>query len=99
MSEARMSEPVAIRAALIDALRADLVGPYELDAPESATEVLPLPPSRWYLTGFLACEGDRRNDDPDAEDDGGAGDDVDEGGAAAAEAAEERLPMHWKNRF
>lgn len=89
MSDASGRDPTAVRAALIDALRADLVGPYELDAPETATEVLGLPPSRWYLTGFLACQTDRRNDDPDADDDGGAGDDADEGGAAAAEAADQ----------
>ncbi len=83
------TDPTAIRAALIDALRADLIGPYDFDAPETATEVLELGPSRWYLTGFLACEGDRLNDDPDADDDGGAGDDTDEGGAAAPEAAEQ----------
>lgn len=82
-------DPTAIRAALIDALRADLVGPYDYDAPETAVEVLELGPSRWYLTGFLACEEDRLNDDPDADDDGGAGDDADEGGAAAPEAAEQ----------
>lgn len=43
--------PVAIRSQLIDAVRLDLVGPGE--APGNDAEVLPEPPSRWYLTGFL----------------------------------------------
>lgn len=38
---------VAIRGALIDALRADLIGPMALD------EVIESRPSRWYLAGFL----------------------------------------------
>ena len=44
-------EDEAVRAALVAALEADLVGPFD---PASGHEVLPLPPSRWYLTGFLA---------------------------------------------
>ncbi len=83
-----MTDPTAIRAHLVDALRADLVGPYDLHDPHAA-ELLPLPPSRWYLTGFLACEGDRENDDPEADDEGGAGDDVDDGASAAAEVQPE----------
>lgn len=82
-------DPITLRAAVIDALGADLIGPYDFDAPETASEVIELPPSRWYLTGFLACEADRLNDDPDADDDGGAGDDADEGGAAAPEGEEQ----------
>lgn len=41
-----------VRAKLIHALRLDLIGP-EQNEPQ-ASEVLPIPPSRWYLTGFLA---------------------------------------------
>lgn len=42
---------VEIRSQLVNALRLDLVGPdAQLGAPE---EVLPEPPSRWYVTGFL----------------------------------------------
>jgi hypothetical protein len=40
---------------LLAALQADLIGPYD---PDSGLEVLPLPPIRWYLTGFLVPEGD-----------------------------------------
>lgn len=77
---------VEIRQHMIDALKADLVGPYQLDEADTATETLPLPPSRWYLTGCLANQADRLNDDPDAEDEGGAGDDVDDGTSAAAQS-------------
>jgi hypothetical protein len=42
---------VDVRKQLTDALRLDLIGPEaNLGSPE---EVLPEPPSRWYLTGFL----------------------------------------------
>src|SRR5215471_5127373 len=40
-----------VRAHLIHALRLDLIGP-EVDQPQVA-EILGVPPSRWYLTGFL----------------------------------------------
>jgi len=57
------------RDALVRALEADLIGPfYPADHPGSTEEVLPLPPSRWYLTGFLAPEGDRETRDPTAEE-------------------------------
>ena len=58
-----MSKPpsLAARASVVDALQADLVGPFDPAAPE---EVLPLAPSRWYLTGFLAPERDRETRDP-----------------------------------
>ena len=39
-----------VRSRLIAALEADLVGPFD---PAGGEEVLLLPPSRWYLTGFL----------------------------------------------
>jgi hypothetical protein len=65
------------RAYLVRALTADLIGPFGLDNPE-ASEVLRLPPSRWYLTGFLAPEQAREEDDPTASEELGAGDDEDE---------------------
>ncbi|WP_448599493.1 DISARM system helicase DrmA [Thermoleptolyngbya sp.] len=61
-----MQTPSAeIRAALVDALQIDLVGPKPGD-PEYAEEILTQPPSKWYLTGFLAPFGakpDERSDD------------------------------------
>ncbi len=43
--------PLQVRQLLTEALRLDLVGPEEKLG--TADEVLPEPPARWYLTGFL----------------------------------------------
>src|SRR5687767_14748013 len=72
-----------IRSALLAALQADLIGPF--DPSGSTPEVLPLPPSRWYLTGFLAPLGDRETHDPTADDEGGAGSSEDDDDADAQE--------------
>lgn len=40
------------RASLVETLRRDLIGPMPEDA-DLARELLPLPPSSWYLTGYL----------------------------------------------
>jgi hypothetical protein len=78
-----MSPPaVPARNHLVRALHADLVGPFSLE-PE-AEELLRLPPSRWYLTGFLAPEGERDPDDAEAEAEVAAGD-VDEHDEPTAE--------------
>ncbi|MCY2987320.1 MAG: hypothetical protein NTY19_05570 [Planctomycetota bacterium] len=45
--------PVEVRSQLVDALRLDLVGPDAVRSLGVPDEVLPQPPSRWYLTGFL----------------------------------------------
>ena len=66
----------AVRSHLIEALEADLVGPFRAG---SATELLRIAPSRWYLTGFLVPREQGEIDEPDDGDgDEGAGDDVDE---------------------
>jgi hypothetical protein len=60
---------VEIRTQLVDALRLDLIGPGE--CPGNDNEVLPEPPARWYLTGFLVpleADGSQRAD-PAADDD------------------------------
>jgi hypothetical protein len=49
-------DPSALRARLVRALEADIIGPFD---PATGEEVLRLPPSRWYLTGFLAPQGGR----------------------------------------
>jgi hypothetical protein len=69
------NRPSELRARLVRALEADLIGPFD---PESGEEVLPLPPSRWYLTGFLAPEGGREPEDPTEEEELGAQIDHDE---------------------
>src|ERR1039458_9250156 len=42
---------VEVRDMLVDVLRLDLIGPEP--GGQHQTEILPTPPSRWYLTGFL----------------------------------------------
>jgi hypothetical protein len=84
-SKSSTTTPASVRAALIDALHIDLVGPRS-DHPAHAAhaaEVLPTAPSKWYLTGFLAPHGasvaarsdDTANDELDQADGAGAGDD------------------------
>lgn len=72
----------AVRSHLIEALEADLVGPYRREpgaATSDAPEVLRISPSRWYLTGFLVPREQGEIEEPDdADDDLGAGDDEDE---------------------
>lgn len=60
----------APRTHLVRALEADLIGPFRRGLPgpngedgRDATEDLPLPPSRWYLTGFLAPEAGREEEE------------------------------------
>ena len=68
-----------IRAELVRALEADLVGPFVPDTQAlGGQEVLGLPPSRWYLTGFLAPQGGRAPDveDPDSQGELALGDEV-----------------------
>jgi len=60
-----------IRTALVAALEADLVGPFLAEGQVGGgEEVLPLPPSRWYLTGFLAPQDSRAPDPDDADSQG-----------------------------
>jgi len=81
-----------VRERLIDALQLDLIGPEARGA--HADEALPMPPSRWYLTGFLVPfeGGAAQREDFAAQDeldlagaDNAAGDD-----GAAPEPASER---------
>ncbi|MEM9493418.1 MAG: DNA/RNA helicase, partial [Myxococcota bacterium] len=55
--------PDEVRNRLMAALEADLIGPFAPDGVVAGEqEVLPLPPSRWYLTGFLAPRSARMPD-------------------------------------
>ncbi len=68
---------LTIRRRLVEALHADLIGPFvPPDHPSGGEEILPLPPSRWYLTGFLAPQGGRAPevDDEDSQEGGLASD-------------------------
>ncbi len=63
--------PLEVRTALVAALEADLVGPFLPEGqPGGGEEVLPLPPSRWYLTGFLAPRDGRAPDADDTDSEG-----------------------------
>lgn len=78
---------------LVRALEADLVGPFDLDTPD-AREELKLPPSRWYLTGFLAPQEGREADVDPTDDEGfTAGDDEDEEDSQQEEPESGR--KHW----
>ena len=70
--------PDVVRARLLAALEADLVGPFAAGIPgavpaevAASDETLTLPPSRWYLTGFLAPQGARAPEADDLESNGG----------------------------
>jgi hypothetical protein len=70
--------PVDVRACLLAALEADLIGPFSLGATRgspadahASVEVLPMPPSRWYFTGFLAPQTQRAPEKDDLESHGG----------------------------
>jgi hypothetical protein len=59
-------KPEGVRDRLLAGLSADLIGPFAVGTPGidraeawRSDEVLTLPPSRWYLTGFLAPQGGR----------------------------------------
>lgn len=77
---------------LVRALQADLVGPYQLEDGDEEPELLHLPPSRHYLTGFLAPEAEREPEDETAEDELAAGSDEpeEENQAAGAEEPQRR---------
>jgi hypothetical protein len=79
-----------LRPELVAAVHADLIGPFDPAAPG---EVLPLPPSRWYLTGFLAPQDERDTHDPTSDDEFGNGpeDDDAEDPPAEPEAKQKNL--------
>jgi hypothetical protein len=80
-TEARFSDGASVREHLVRAVHADLIGPYDDTRPD-ALEELPLAPSRWYLTGFLAPEGAPSDDDP-PDDEMDAGNDEDDEDSAS----------------
>lgn len=63
------------RAHLVKALHADFIGPFSGDE----AEILPLPPSRWYMAGFLAPQDAREPEDPTDDDEMASGNDEDDG--------------------
>ncbi len=78
-SRKHVATSAEVRRHLVRALRADLVGPFDLDDPASV-EVWDLPPSKRYLTGFVvprdhAAVEDDEDQDPTEDDLVEAGDD------------------------
>ncbi|MEO8901719.1 MAG: DISARM system helicase DrmA [Polyangiaceae bacterium] len=96
-----MNHVTAPRTHLVHALEADLIGPFRrgLLAADGkpgidATEELSLPPSRWYLTGFLAPE-EGREEEEDAQEELAVGNDEteeDTGGSAPEPKKKNFLP-------
>ncbi|MBK9260675.1 MAG: hypothetical protein IPM54_12740 [Polyangiaceae bacterium] len=92
----RVSSFTAPREHLIRALHADLVGPYALEESDATREVLELPPSRTYLTGFLCPEEERSPEDATADEDLGAGsDEPEEENPGGADVREDPRPNLW----
>ena len=80
----------AVREQLCQALEADLIGPFDRDP--ASEEILPLPPSRWYLAGFLAPQAESEPpEDPSETEQLGAGDDEDDGQHAPEEPEPKRV--------
>ncbi len=85
-----MIQLTAPRIHLLHALAADLIGPFRRGLKENdgadAPEDLKLPPSRWYLTGFLTPEAQREEVEDANEELGGGSDETreDEGEQANA---------------
>jgi hypothetical protein len=78
-----MTDSGEVRSSLVAALGADLVGPFDPSSPEESLEI---PPSRWYLTGFLAPRAGRALEDPTADDEfRGTEDEEDEEPASSLE--------------
>ena len=84
------SDVTRAREHLIAALKADLIGPYEKPGGlDVSDELLKLPPSRWYLTGFLAPMEAREVPEP-TDDEAMAGPDVESEDAASADVGPKR---------
>ncbi len=81
---------------LVRALHADLVGPYAYDESAIAEqELLELPPSRHYLTGFLVPEEERAPDEVGEDDQLAAGDDEPEEETAGSTSEEPKRRNLW----
>lgn len=94
-------ELTAPRDHLVRALEADLIGPFRKGLPgpggsdgQDSVEELKLPPSRWYLTGFLAPEAGRE-EEPEANEELAVGSDEteeDTGGASPGPKKKNFMP-------
>lgn len=89
--------PADVRERLVDALQADLVGPFLPDDGDSSQETLPIAPSRWYLTGFLAPKLGRKPeaDDLESTDEGLGGGEQSQAEDAGSDEAEQKRPVRY----
>jgi len=88
-----MSDPTRLRRHLVDAVYADLVGPFSgHEEHYSSRELIRLKPSRWYLTGYLVPEEDREAELDELEG-AGEGDDVQSDDANAEESDTKRVKL------
>lgn len=91
-------DELSIRTRLVDALHADLIGPFvPPEHPSGGEEILPLAPSRWYLTGFLAPQGarDPEIDDADSQEGGLASDNDTQAEDAGDAEPEAKRPVRF----
>jgi hypothetical protein len=75
-----MTTAATVRGHLVEALEADLIGPFARtpgEATSDASELLRNAPSRTYLTGFLVPKEQGEIDEPDADDELDTGEDDD----------------------
>jgi hypothetical protein len=89
---------VDVRQRLVEALEADLIGPFVPDShPQGGQEILPIAPSRWYLAGFLAPQEGRApdQDDLDSTDDGLAAGSESQAEDAGTEEPEPKRPVRF----
>lgn len=87
MKPVAATHAVNVRHHLVQALKADLVGPYD----ESGHETLDIRPSRAYLTGFLVPQDNRAVEEEETPDEEfAAGDDVESEDANPAESSAKR---------
>lgn len=91
-------KPIHVRERLVQALQADLIGPFTTEeGPAGSEEILPVAPSRWYLAGFLAPQ---EGNTPDAEDADSVNDVLAAGSESQAEdAGAEERPAKRRMRF
>lgn len=87
------SSPTPVRDHLVDALYADLVGPFAGSNQHASSTELLRQPSDWYLTGFLVPETDREPP-PDELEGPGEGDEV-----AKQDSDEEEQPTKRPKLF
>src|SRR5690606_15841104 len=94
--KAASSDVTLPRRHLCRALEADLIGPYILDEGSIVEqELLTIPPSRYYLTGFLAPDGERDPGDVGQDEEIAAGSDEPEEETQNAGQDAPRLKSLW----